>query len=115
MVHHPSARAVSIDSLIANYGATYFRDALARFAVQWQNPCLPPPAVERESVNIQIPFVNMSTYYHIKYIEEGATVTADSIHVQPKRNNKHGRPISGRFNTVLVYIGSQGQTGIHGT
>jgi hypothetical protein len=115
MAHHPSARAVSIDSLIMNYGATYFRDALARFAVQWQNPCLPPPAVERESVNIEIPFVNVSTYYRIKYIEEGATATADSIHVQPKRNDKHGRPISGRFDTVLVYIGSQGQTGIHGT
>jgi hypothetical protein len=114
MTRHPSAYAVSIDSLITNYGATYFRDALARFVVQWRNPTLPPPAVERESVHVRIPFVNVSTYHRIKYTEEGKAIIVDSIHVQPKRNDKHGRPIPGRFDTVLVHIGSEGEAGIHG-
>ena len=49
----------------------------------WQNPDLPPPAVERESMKIEIPFVNVSTYHRIKYIEEASAITVDSIHVQP--------------------------------
>jgi hypothetical protein len=114
MTRRPSAHAVSIDRLVADYGATYFRDALARFVVQWNNPGLPPPAVERESVNVQIPFVNVSTYHRIKYVEDGEATTVDSIHVQPKRKDKHGRPIPGRFDTVLVHIGSEDQIGIHG-
>ena len=114
MTCRPSVRAVSIDKLIMDYGATYFRDALARFVVQWQNPDLPPPAVERESVNIRIPFVNVSAYHRIKYVEGDESTTVDSIHVQPKRQDKYGRLVPGRFDTVLVRIGSENQTGIHG-
>jgi hypothetical protein len=114
MTCRPSVRAVSIDMLVTDYGATYFRDALARFVVEWQDPGLSPLAIERASVNIGIPFVNVSTYHRIKYTEEPEAAIVDSIHIQPKRVDKHGRPIPGRFDTALLYIGKEAQTGIHG-
>jgi hypothetical protein len=38
LTKHPSAKAVSIQRLICDYGATYFREALARYIAQQQNP-----------------------------------------------------------------------------
>jgi hypothetical protein len=113
MTRHPSVRVVSIDALVMDYSATYFCDALARFVMQWRNPALPPPAVERNLVNIEILFVKVSTCHRIKYTEGDAAIV-DSIYIQPKWVDKLGRPVPGRFDTALVHIGREDQTGIHG-
>lgn len=106
MTKHPTMRAVSVDKLISTYGATFIRDALARFAAQWRNPQLNRPQVERQAAHINLPFVYVSTYHRIKFTLENGNATVDSIHVRPARKDKKGQNIPGRFDTVLVRIGA---------
>jgi hypothetical protein len=75
---------VSIDTLVSDYGASYFRDAFARYAVGLRSPHLNRLQIERESLNIHIPFVNVSVYHRIKFTNAGEDETVDSIHVQPQ-------------------------------
>jgi hypothetical protein len=71
MARYPSKRGISIDSLVADYGATYFRDAFARYVVGWRSPHLNRTQIERESLNINIPFASVSVYHHVKFANAG--------------------------------------------
>jgi hypothetical protein len=44
---HPSAKAISIDKLVEDYGATYFREALARYITQLSHANDPIPLRSR--------------------------------------------------------------------
>lgn len=103
MTKHPTVRGVSIDTLISKCGATYFRDAMARFAAQWRNPQLSRAHIEQEACNISMPFAYVSTYHRIKFTHEDDTII-DSIHVQPSRKDKKGQTVPARFDTVLVRV-----------
>jgi hypothetical protein len=63
MTRRPSVHGVSIESLVSDYGATYFRDAFARYVVGWQSPHFNRSQIERESLNVNIPFVGVSVYH----------------------------------------------------
>ena len=116
MTCRPSARGVSLDTLTSNYGATFFRDAMARFVAQWQNPQLSRMRVEWEACNISMPFVYVSVYHRIKFTPEDDNSVIDAIHVQPSRKDKRGQPIPMRFDTVLVRIKeAEGNDTVHGT
>ena len=70
--------------------------------------------LERDILDLHIPFVNVSVYHRIRFQDKSLDVeTVDSIHVQPSRKDKRGRPIAGCFDTCLVHCG-EGKTGIHG-
>lgn len=49
MAKHPSARAVSFETLTSSYGASFFCDALAQFVVSFLNPDLTQNQIEQRA------------------------------------------------------------------
>jgi hypothetical protein len=91
MARNPTVCAVTIDELASNYGATFFRDAFARYVVGWLNPGFNRSRVKRESLNLNIPFVNVSTYHRVKFVNAGDNEIVDALHVQPRKRPARGR------------------------
>jgi len=113
LTRKPTVCAVSINTLASNYSATYFRHAFARYIIGWHNPEFNRSQVECESLNVNIPFVNVSTYHHVKFINAGDNEIVDALHVQPGRKPACGQETTGHFDTALVRVGDS--TGVHGT
>ncbi|KAF8326774.1 hypothetical protein F5887DRAFT_899535 [Amanita rubescens] len=115
LTRHPSARHVSIEDLETLYGATNFRNTFARFVIQKRYPAVRPAQLEREAPCIHLPFTTVSVFHRIKYRQvdqEQESSIADAIHIQPRRRNKKGHIIKGRFDTALVHNGGRDQMGI---
>ncbi|KAM6491449.1 hypothetical protein JOM56_013018 [Amanita muscaria] len=113
VTRHPSAKAVAITSLVSQYGATFFRDAFTRFIAGWRNPGLSRAQLERESMNINIPFTTVSVYHRLKFTNAGHSEIEDSLHVYPARHQKNGRLNDSRFDTALVCTGCVEEIGIY--
>ncbi|KIL63907.1 hypothetical protein M378DRAFT_79020 [Amanita muscaria Koide BX008] len=113
MTKHATRRAVSLDLIVKDYGATFIRDALARYIVQMASPTLTRAQVERRSLYIVLPFVTLPVYHRIKYCDEDSKVV-DAIHVQASQKDKRSRIVAARFDTVLVEIGADSDMNIHG-
>ncbi|KAJ6533473.1 hypothetical protein B0H19DRAFT_1213945 [Mycena capillaripes] len=117
---HPSAKAVSLTRIENNYGAIYFRDAFARYAVSFNRPNLTKRQVENLANDFYTPFGKLSVYHTIKFWNGDALGRAhtadvlDTVHVKPGYQNKQGRQIGGRFDTVLVNDGTGTHTGVAG-
>ncbi|KAI0059312.1 hypothetical protein BV25DRAFT_1908757 [Artomyces pyxidatus] len=124
MTKHPSEKAVSIARLISDYGAVDFSDALADFIVSFNNPQLNVARVRTKANNLLIPFQKVPVFHKIKFwnhrallasdgFSEGHMVTeaADVAHVRPAREDKRGRTIPGRFDTVLVRTSHEAMPG----
>ncbi|KAG1791568.1 uncharacterized protein HD556DRAFT_1432897 [Suillus plorans] len=114
MTKHPSAKAVSIDNLVEEYGATYFREALARYITQLSHANDPIPlrsqTLDALARDIHFPFRTLSVFHKIKWLSVDAcghgdaTATLDSVHARPQRSSDSGlRPR--RSDTALVNIG----------
>ncbi|KAJ7451993.1 hypothetical protein FB451DRAFT_1524612 [Mycena latifolia] len=121
MTKHPTLKAVRINTLVADYGAILFRDALARFIIQFNNPTLSRAQIEAQSASVSLHFNRVPVYHRIKFItEDPYTVggpedsVVDSIHVQPRKSGRSGKELPGRFDTALVNDGSGGLTGVAG-
>ncbi len=120
MTKNPSVKAVTFDKAAEEYGALYFRDALARFLVRYQHPTLTDAEVERALDTVVIRFRHVPVYHRMKFVLEDAQElgimedTRDAAHARPQRKNKHGTPVPGRFDTVLVNEGDGGDLGVHG-
>jgi hypothetical protein len=66
MTKHPTWKAVKINALIADYGDCSFRDALAHFIIQFNNPTLTCAQIETQSGCIalhfnRVPFITASS------------------------------------------------------
>lgn len=114
MTKHPSAKAVSLDSISEKYHAPFFRDALARYVVQTRNPTLNRAQVEAQSIDIFYNFRTLPVYHKIRYRDKNNVCTLDSVHVRPESRTRRGRLIPGRFDTVLVNDGTGDVTGVKG-
>lgn len=118
MAKHPTVHSVTIDQLVNEYGATYFRPALARFIALANEPNLTRAQLEVKLHSVRVPFSRVPVWHRIKYLREDlasrTTVTADSIHVRPSTINDRGHPVPGRFDTALVNGGTGGDTGVEG-
>ncbi len=101
MAKEPSQYSVPLDLIVNNYGATYLRDALARFIVQMNSPYLTQAQVEQRSLYTFLPFLALPVFHRIKFRDEN-NVIIDAIHVQPAQKDKRGRLIPARFDTALV-------------
>ncbi|KAJ6573665.1 hypothetical protein B0H10DRAFT_2236943 [Mycena sp. CBHHK59/15] len=95
MTKHPSQKFVSFNTLVQDYGATYFRDAIARYVVATNNPGFSAREVETYSSNLSMPFRAVPVYHKIKQKFSGAHVPA-------------------RFDTVLVNDGDGKDTSVDG-
>lgn len=123
MTKHPTHKSVRITKLVSDYGATFFRDALTRFIVKFNNPALSPAQVESESASIALPFNTLPVFHKIKYTTEDpytdggpSDSVIDAIHVQPTKILKNGNELAGRFDTALINLsdGLGEMTGVEG-
>ncbi|KAJ4483962.1 hypothetical protein J3R30DRAFT_3839006 [Lentinula aciculospora] len=105
---NPSVNRVSVEEVMQHYGATIFRDALARYVVQLTQPHLSGSRLNNEASSIFLGVSHVSVYHRVKYIHQDfftqVSSTADSIHAQPARVGKHGKPVPARFDTALVRV-----------
>ena len=117
----PSARAVDLDDIVGKYGARFFREALRRYIVlaRHSGPPLTRTQLERQILYVNLPFTTVPVYHRLKFTVPGdltsaKRVTSDSIHVRPGHQTKKGSQIPARFDTVLLNVGSGGETGVQG-
>ncbi|KAF7340672.1 hypothetical protein MSAN_02095200 [Mycena sanguinolenta] len=121
MAMHPSLKSVRLTRLVTDYGATFFRDALARFVVHLNHPELSHAQVEAASQDLSFPFNAVPVFHRIKYTTEDPytargpeDTVVDSIHVQPRKSLKNGTEVPARFDTVIVNDGTGKITGAAG-
>ncbi|KAK7060730.1 hypothetical protein VNI00_000462 [Paramarasmius palmivorus] len=115
MAMHPSANSVPFDKLVYDYGATDFEYTLGEYVAQAQAPDRRLTAATLRSATQRVlefvPFSKVPVFHRIKFTEsdpysvtKSEEFVADSVHVEPKRKDKRGREIPGRFDTVLVRV-----------
>ena len=116
----PSVRAVGLDDVISKYGARFFREALRHYIVlaRHSGPPLTRSQLEHQILYVNLPFATVLVYHRLKFTAPGDSAqakrtTLDSIHV-PERQTKKGTRIPARFDTILLNVGSGGETGVQG-
>jgi hypothetical protein len=118
MTKHPSLPAIHLLSLSTQYGATHFREALARFVVLSNQPNSTRAQLERAIWGVRLPFNKLPVWHHIKFLRKDPvsrlSVTADSIHCRPERLGPRGTRIPARFDTALINDGTGEDIGIEG-
>ncbi|KAJ7108928.1 hypothetical protein C8R43DRAFT_1091820 [Mycena crocata] len=121
MTKHPTHKAVRITTLVDEYGAVLFRDALTRFIVQFNNPTLSRAQIEAQCGSVVLHFSRVPVFHRIKFVTEDPytargpeDAVIDSIHVQPRKSLRSGKELPARFDTALVNHGSGGLTGTAG-
>ena len=88
MARHPSIHAVTLDSIVTDYGTTYFHAALACYVAITCNPHFTRHAqVEQAAPGIRFYFSKLPVYHKIKFyttfsnsIVDGGSKMLDSIH-----------------------------------
>lgn len=113
MTKWPTAN-ISMDEIAEEYGATFFRDALARYVVESTNPNITHAQREHIASNVIFPFRKVPVFHKIKIVDSENASTVDSIHVQPARRDKYGKPVSSRFDTCVVKVGEAQDIGVTG-
>lgn len=118
LTKHPTARTVPLDVLVAEYGATHFRTALARFIAATNDPGLTRAQLERKLWGVRIPFNRLPVWHRIKFVVTDALtsrlLTSDSIHCHPGRHDSRGKLVPGRFDTALINDGTGEDIGLDG-
>ncbi|RDX49827.1 hypothetical protein OH76DRAFT_1350331 [Lentinus brumalis] len=120
MTKHPNIKALPFDRAVNDYGATWIRDALARYIVGYRNPSLTPEEVEREALTVSYRFATLLVFHKIKFVLEDAQQLGimetihDAAHACPARRDRHGQHVPARFDTVLINDGTGGPSGVQG-
>ncbi|KAG2050313.1 hypothetical protein BDR06DRAFT_1065146 [Suillus hirtellus] len=124
LAKHPSAKAVSFRTLISDYGATYFREALARYIVQQNHldESLSRSRLEALAANVHLPFHSVAVYHKIKWLSVDTRghgdplATVDSVHVMPCRTStcRKNDALPARFDTALINNGTGQSVGVEG-
>ncbi|KAG1895817.1 uncharacterized protein F5891DRAFT_1130501 [Suillus fuscotomentosus] len=121
---HLSVKSVPIQKLVMEYGATYFREALARYVAQLHHPheATTRHRLEDLAATIHLPFRTLPVYHVVKWRSvdpqghSDLCVTVDSVHVKPRRvaTSQTGTDVPARFDTVLINDGTGRSVGIEG-
>ncbi|KAI0054641.1 hypothetical protein BV25DRAFT_1816783 [Artomyces pyxidatus] len=119
IARYPIVKSAKFTDLESLYGAVDFEPALYNFIMQHRNPNITARQLARQPVERKIlPFRSVALYHTIKFWNrdaqerERAPDTRDSAHVRPAYKDTRGRPVAGRFDTVLVNMGDGGESGI---
>ncbi|TBU22112.1 hypothetical protein BD311DRAFT_826016 [Dichomitus squalens] len=93
------------------YGASYFRDTLARYVVKTTNPALTVQQVEYESSRIFFQFQTLPVYHKVKLwivdpdgLAAPGTETRDVVYAPATRTTRRGTTLPGRFDTALIKV-----------
>jgi hypothetical protein len=114
MAKWPSTRC-SFDELSEAYGATFFREALARYIIRSTLPNLNTRnQVESAAADLDFGFNKVPVFHKIKFVDPNTRTTLDSIHAKPARSNKYGHTIASRFDTAFVDVDGGQELGIAG-
>ncbi|KAG1810876.1 uncharacterized protein BJ212DRAFT_1448568 [Suillus subaureus] len=109
MTRHPSAKAVSIQKLVEDYGATHFCEALAHYIACHSQ------ALENLAGDIHFPFQSLPIFHKIKWcsIDTGGHskghVTLDSVHAKLQQWSG-SRLVARQSDTALVRLGEDSNT-----
>ncbi|KAJ7826125.1 hypothetical protein B0H14DRAFT_3725210 [Mycena olivaceomarginata] len=121
MTKNPSLKAVRLTRLVADYGAKFFRDALARYITHLNYPTLSRSQIETRSQDLAFSFNSIPVFHRIKFTTEDPYTArgpedsvVDSIHVQPQKTLKNGELLPARFDTALINDGTGGMSGVAG-
>ncbi|KAG1874323.1 hypothetical protein F4604DRAFT_1880851 [Suillus subluteus] len=124
LAKHPSAKAISFQTLISDYGATYFREALARYIAQQNqlDESLSRSRLKALAANVHLPFHSVAVYHKIKWLSVDARghgdplITVDSVHVMPRRTGTRQKndALPARFDTALINNGTGQSVGVEG-
>ena len=86
---NPTVRAVTLDNLELNYGATHFRTALQHYVLLSNYPNILRAELEHRLDNVRIPFTRLPVWHRIKFLRKDPVtdknLTADSIHCRPSQ------------------------------
>ncbi|KAJ7804028.1 hypothetical protein B0H14DRAFT_3113367 [Mycena olivaceomarginata] len=121
MAKNPTLKAERLTRLVTDYGAKFFRDALARYVTKLNYPTLSQAQVEARSQDLSFSFNSVPVFHRIKFTTEDPYTARgpedsiiDSIHVQPSKTLKNGELLPARFDTALINDGTGGMTGVSG-
>ncbi|KAJ7278494.1 hypothetical protein C8J57DRAFT_978178, partial [Mycena rebaudengoi] len=113
MTIHPSQKAVLFNTLINQYGASYFRNAFACYVVGVNHPHFSVQEVETcFFFNLAMAFRSVPVYHKMKLVTASQPdVIVDSVHIKPA---SRGWEVPGRFDTVLANDSDGKDTGVDG-
>ncbi|KAG2107749.1 hypothetical protein DEU56DRAFT_717937, partial [Suillus clintonianus] len=124
MSKHPSIKAVTLDKVVNEYGATYFRESLACYVVKATlptNTTIRPRQLEDQAADIYIPFRTLPVFHKVKWVsvdvrgQGDPPATVDSVHARPGRSRPFASDsVASRFDTAFVNDGTGGTLGIKG-
>ena len=117
MPKHPSVSSVSLEVLVRDYGATYLREALARYIVATNHPDWTARQVEEAALDTFLHFGKLPVFHKVKFISmtDQETRVVDSIHANGARKKKRGKLTGlGRFDTALARVGECREVGVQG-
>ena len=113
MTKYPTVYSIDFDTLADNYGALDIHNALTVYIARERNPLLSGIRLQHAASLIVLPFYSLQIYHKIRFYNahvddwlNGEDI-ADVAHARPSYNDKHGRPIAGRFDTILVRLGQR--------
>ena len=113
MTKYPTVYSIDFDTLADNYGALDIHNALTVYLARERNPLLSGIRLQHAASLIVLPFYSIQIYHKIRFYNApvddwlNSEDVADVAHARPSYNDKQGRPIPGRFDTVLVQLGQR--------
>ncbi|KAK7051232.1 hypothetical protein VNI00_004732 [Paramarasmius palmivorus] len=108
MARHPSVNSITFRRLASAYGAQDFLYTLAEYVAQAR------ALEQRFSRAALTAAAHQASSAGVCAVFEGSEFIVGSIHAEPGRADKYGRPILGRFDTVLVKVDGDGNSGVKG-
>jgi hypothetical protein len=100
-----TSKSVLFQTLISEYGANIFQDALADFIACINHPGVSVATLHNRAHNTLILFYKVPVFHKIKFTarqNHDRLKVVNSVHVHPAQTNHLGRIIPGWFDTVLV-------------
>jgi len=118
LTKHPTIRAEFLDNITKTYGATHFRNALARYLLITNEPTLTSQQIERRIWGVCLPFTRLPVWHRLKFLRTDPYTTIEStsdiIHSLPARKVA-GKPIPARFDTAWIdETGTAADVGVEG-
>lgn len=109
---HPTVAVVKIDTLVRDYGATNFHQAMKRYLAMLKSPIPYWNAMEVEEAAwyADLPFQDVQVRHRIKFWNRDpyGRVDVDDhweiVHCKPSQRNRRGQDVPGRFDTVLCIM-----------